>query len=69
MLGKKQYTEKLFTSFQLSDRVPEDNFYRRLSTAINLDFIYKLTYKYYGTEGHEGIDPIVFFKLILIGYI
>jgi len=69
MLGKKQYTEKLFTSFQLSDRVPEDNFYRRLSTAINLDFIYKLTYKYYGTEGHESIDPIVFFKLILIGYI
>lgn len=69
MLGKKRYTEKLFTSFQLSDRVPEDNFYRRLSSAINLDFIYKLTNKYYGTEGQQSIDPVVFFKLILVGYI
>ena len=35
MQGKKQYSEKLFTSFQLSDRIPADNFYRRLSAAEN----------------------------------
>jgi hypothetical protein len=29
MQGKKKFTEKLFTHFQLSDRVPADNFYRR----------------------------------------
>ena len=69
MQGKKHYTEKLFTSFQLSDRVPPDNFYRRLSSAIDLNFIYKLTDKYYGSEGQQSIDPVVFFKLILVGYI
>jgi transposase len=69
MQGKKHYTEKLFTSFQLSDRVPPDNFYRRLSSAIDLNFIYRLTDKYYGSEGQQSIDPVVFFKLILIGYI
>ncbi len=69
MLGKKYYTEKLFTSFQLSDRVLEDNFYRQLSSALNLDFIYKLTNKYYGTEGQQSIGPVVIFKLILVGYI
>jgi transposase len=69
MQGKKQYTEKLFTTIQLSERIPEDNFYRRLSAAINLDFIYKLTDKYYGKEGQQSIDPVVFFKLILVGYI
>lgn len=69
MQGKKQYTEKLFTSFQLSERVPVDNFYRRLSAAIDLRFIYKLTEKHYGTEGQQSIDPVVFFKLILIGYL
>jgi len=69
MQGKKQYTEKLFTSFQLSDRVPSDNFYRRLSSAIDMRFIYQLTEKYYGTEGQQSIDPIVFFKLILVGYL
>ena len=32
MQGKKGYQEKLFTNFQLSQRVPEANFYRRLKS-------------------------------------
>jgi transposase len=69
MQGKKQYTEQLFKSFQLSQRVPEDNFYRRLKDLLNLQWLYKETKKYYGTEGQQSIDPVVFFKLILIGYL
>jgi transposase len=69
MQGKKEYTEKLFLNFQLSDKVPEDNFYRKLKTLLNLDWLYKATLKYYGREGQESIDPVVFFKLILIGYL
>ena len=69
MQGKKQFNEKLFLSFQLSDRVPAGNFYRRLREQLDLQFIYKITSKYYGAEGQQSIDPVVFFKLILIGYI
>lgn len=69
MQGKKYYTPKLFTSFQLPDRIPEDNFYRCLRDAIDLRWLYKETAKYYGTEGQESIDPIVFFRLMLIGYL
>ena len=69
MQGKKQYTEQLFKSFQLSDRVPEDNFYRRLKELLDLKWLYAATKKYYGTEGQQSIDPVVFFKLILIGYL
>lgn len=69
MQGKKQFREKLFTSFQLSDRVPADNFYRRLKEVLNLQWLYKATEKYYGTEGQQSIDPVVFFKLMLIGYL
>src|SRR5690349_2168305 len=69
MQGRKDYQERLFTNFQLSDRVPEDNFYRRLKSAINWDFIPQATRRYYGTEGQQSIDPIVFFKLILVGYL
>lgn len=69
MQGKKQFREKLFTNFQLSDRVPADNFYRRLKYVLNLQWLYKATKKYYGTEGQQSIDPIVFFKLMLIGYL
>lgn len=68
MQGRKTFEEKLFTHFQLSDRVPTDNFYRKLNERLDLHFIYKLTTRYYGREGQESIDPIVFFKLMLIGY-
>ena len=69
MQGKKQFTEKLFTHFQLSDRVPAENFYRRLKEVLNLQWLYKATKNYYGTEGQQSIDPVVFLKLMLIGYL
>lgn len=69
MQGKKLYTEELFKSFQLSQRIPEDNFYRRLKDLLNLQWLYKETKHYYGSEGQQSIDPVVFFKLILIGYL
>jgi transposase len=69
MQGRKIYQEKLFNSFRLSDRVPQDNIYRILNQTLDLRFVYKATAKYYGTEGQESIDPIVFFKLMLIGYL
>lgn len=69
MQGKKDYNEKLFLSFQLSQRVPEDNFYRRLKSILDLRFISQQTRTYYGTEGQQSIDPEVFFKLMLVGYL
>ncbi len=69
MQGKKHLTKKLFLSFQLSQRVPPDNFYRRLQAELDMQFVYKHTKKYYGTEGQQSIDSVVFFKLILIGYL
>lgn len=69
MQGKKNYQEKMFTSFQLSERVPEENFYRRLKEALDLDFLYPLTQKFYGGSGQKSIDPVVFFKLCLTGYL
>ena len=69
MQGKKHFTEKLFTSFQLSDRVPENNFYRRSRDLLDLHWLNRETKKYYGVEGQQSIDPVVFFKLILTGYL
>jgi len=69
MQGKKLYQEKLFSSFQLSHRVPENNFYRRLKEVLDLSFLYKKTAVYYGDCGQKSIDPIVFFKLCLVGYL
>ena len=69
MQGKKQYAEKLFTTFQLSDHVPADNFYRGLKDELDLQWLYVSTKNYYGREGQASIDPVVFFKLILVGYL
>lgn len=69
MQGKKVYQEQLFNSFQLSERVPPTNFYRRLKDALNLDFLYELTRGFYGSSGQKSIDPVVFFKLCLVGYL
>jgi len=54
MQGKKDYQEKLFSNFQLSERIPENNFYRRLKSAMDLDFLYNLTKGYYGVSGRKS---------------
>jgi transposase len=69
MQGKKEYSEKLFVSFQLSSRIPKENFYRRLSETLDLSFLYKDTKSLYGKTGNPSIDPVVFFKIMLVGYL
>jgi transposase len=69
MQGKKVYQEKLFTNFNLSHKIPESNFYRRLKGSLNLEFLYKETRQHYGDCGQKSIDPIVFFRLCLVGYL
>ena len=69
MQGKKHYQPKLFNSFHLADRVPKNSFYRRLKRTIDFQFLYKLTESYYGKCGQKSIDPVVFFKICLVGYL
>ena len=69
MQGKKVYQEKLFSNFQLSQRVPKENFYRRLKEVLDLSFLYQLTKPCYGSCGQKSIDPVVFYKLCLVGYL
>ena len=53
----------------LEQLVPRDNFYRRLNRELHLHWLYAATKNYYGGEGQDSIDPVVFFKLCLVGYI
>jgi len=69
MQGKKDYQEELFINFQFSELMPEEKLYRRLKSILNLDYLYATTAPYYGSCGQKSIDPIVFFKLCLVGYL
>jgi transposase len=52
----------------LDTLVAKDNFYRQVNANLDLSFLYKETAQYYGSEGQESIDPVVFFKMCLVGY-
>lgn len=69
MQGKKTYTPKLMYQVHLNSLVPKDNFYRKLDQVLDMSFLYKETAPYYGTEGQESIDPVVFFKMCMVGYL
>jgi len=59
----------MFYQVSLSQFVPDNNFYRQLDQTLQLGFLYKATAQYYGTEGQESINPVVFFKICLVGYL
>lgn len=69
MQGKKKFTPKMFVNFRLDLAVPDDNFYKILKKNLNLNFIYKETESIYSHTGRPGIDPVVFFKMVLTGYL
>ncbi len=69
MQGRKVIQPKMMYQVNIDVLVPNDNFYRKLSHTLDLSFLYKATAKYYGSEGQESIDPVVFFKICLVGYL
>ena len=69
MQGRKYFTPQLFYELSLDGLVPQDNFYRILSSELDLQFLYQSTECYYGAQGQESIDPVVFFKILLVGYL
>lgn len=69
MIGKKALQQKTFYGISLESLVPADNYYRRLDGELNLDFIYPLVKHHYGTEGQQSVDPVIFFKICLVGYL
>ncbi|ALW86693.1 hypothetical protein AUC43_17370 [Hymenobacter sedentarius] len=67
MQGKKQYLDKEVVRFRLSERVPPHNLYRRLAELVDWSFLYDETRGLYSHTGQPSLDPVVFFKLVLVG--
>jgi len=64
MQANKDYQEKLFANFQLSERIPKNNSYRRFKEVLEFQYLYKLTEGYYGYSGQKSIDPLVFLSYV-----
>ncbi|WP_409965980.1 IS1182 family transposase ISBspe1 [Mycovorax composti] len=59
----------MFYELSLDCLVPQEDFYRKVNQHLELHFLYKATAPYYGREGQQSIDPVVFFKILLVGYL
>jgi transposase len=68
MQGRKDNESKLFYTVTLSRLVPGDHPVRRICEVLDLSFLYKETREYYSHEGKPSIDPVVLFKLYILGY-
>ena len=66
MQGHKQFTDRVVLRFCLSERVPKQNLYRRLAELLDWSCLYEQTQALYSHTGQPSLDPVVFFKLMLV---
>ena len=67
---KHQSTQQEIEMVTLESLVPKDHLVRKIDKAINLDFIRdRVAHLYCPDNGRPALDPVVFFKLLLLGYL
>jgi transposase len=69
MMGTKLVEPKLYLSFSLDAAVPRNHLVRRLAAVVDFQFVRGLVRKHYSHTGQPSVDPVVLFKLWLLGYL
>jgi transposase len=69
MMGRKGLQAKWFYDFSLEQRVPQDHLLRLVANAIDFSFVRDLVRDTYGHTGAPSVDPVVVFKMGLLGYL
>lgn len=69
MMGSKAVEPKLYLNFSLDATVPEKHIVRRLGAVVDFGFVRSLVSKHYSHTGQPSVDPVVLFKLWLLGYL
>jgi transposase len=53
----------------IEDLVPQDHLLRKVEKSVKFSFIYEKVKDLYSDKGRPGLDPVVLFKMMLIGYL
>src|SRR5260370_12954669 len=69
MMGSKAIEPKLYLSYSLDANIPPNHAVRRLAAGIDLEFFRSLVRKHCSHTGQPSVDPVVLFKLWLLGYL
>ena len=70
MIHEREKVQNSMEIVMLEQLVPPDHILRKIDKYIDFSFIKDLTYDLYcHTNGRPGVDPIVLFKMLFIGYL
>jgi transposase len=69
MMGRKALAGKLFYQVSLEGLVPAGHLLRRVAEAVDFDVARRLTARFYSHPGQPSVDPVVLFKMALLGYL
>ena len=69
VMGERQFQSKLYYQLSLDRFVPPDHLLRRIAEGVDFSFVRPLCRPYYSHTGQPSVDPVVIFKMLLIGYL
>jgi transposase len=70
MMGRHNRDQgQLFYSFDLDAAVPGDHLVREIATVLDLTWVYDELAPHYPTIGRPSIDPVLMFRMLIIGYV
>lgn len=69
MMGQRDFETKLYYQLSLDALVPQDHLLRRIADAVDFSFVRPLCRPYYSHTGQPSVDPVVIFKMLLLGYL
>ncbi len=69
MNQQPRFEAKWYYGLSLERLVPDDHLLRLIANAVDFSFIRPLCRPFYSHTGRPSVDPVVLFKMLLIGYL
>lgn len=69
MMGRKDDYQSKMEFIDLNAFVPSNHILRQINEKIDFTFIYNKMEMYYSKLGRKSLDPVLLFKMLLIGYL
>jgi transposase len=69
MMGRKDDYQSKMEFIDLNTFVPSNHILRQINEKIDFSFIYNKMEMYYSKLGRKSLDPLLLFKMLLIGYL